>query len=384
MTIDTRRPNVWTIPLSWPMTDLESAPRKCKGKKKYCWMDAIHMFWQFALAIICREIFTFATPWGNYTPNRILMGGTDSVPYVQAAMEEIFAELIADDELLVWIDDILGFAEDDEKLLKVIRRILQACAKYGLKLHPAKCCFYAEEAEWCGKIISGEGVRHNPTRLEGLTNMEEPVDAAQLQQFLCAINWMRASIPEYAKLTGKLNELLDKAGKAASSRKKTKLAKVNLKELGWTQEHSKAMTQVKEALTRMVPLVHPDQEQDVCLFTDASLDYWGAVATQVPPEDKDKPVEERRHSPLAFLSGKFVSAAARWPIIEKEAFAIVESCKRLDYLLLRPKGFHLFTDHRNLVYIFNPKAVDGNMARYQADKLQRWGIIQVRRSTCTR
>ncbi|OWZ15123.1 hypothetical protein PHMEG_00011292 [Phytophthora megakarya] len=36
----------------------------------------------------------------------------------------------------------------------------------------------------------------------------------------------------------------------------------------------------------------------------------------------------------------------------------MESVKRLEYLLLRPKGFHLFTDHRNL-----------------ADKLQRWAMV---------
>jgi hypothetical protein len=40
-----------------------------------------------------------------------------------------------------------------------------------------------------------------------------------------------------------------------------------------------------------------------------------------------------------------------------KAYAIVETCKRLEYLLLRERGFHLFTDHRNLQYIFNPTSV---------------------------
>jgi hypothetical protein len=47
----------------------------------------------------------------------------------------------------------------------------------------------------------------------------------------------------------------------------------------------------------------------------------------------------------------------------------------MEYLLLRERGFHLFTDHRNLKYIFDPKSVNGNIARYQADKLQSWSMV---------
>ncbi len=132
---------------------------------------------------------------------------------------------------------------------------------------------------------------------------------------------------------------------------------------------------MKRALINLVPLSHPRDDMAVCLFTDASDQFWGAVATQVPPDDLNLPLDEQRHEPLAFLSGTFSGASARWPIVEKEAFAIVESCKRLDYLLVRPNGFRLFTDQRNLVYIFNPSGSNSNMAKYQADKLQRWALV---------
>lgn len=124
----------------------------------------------------------------------------------------------------------------------------------------------------------------------------------------------------------------------------------------------------------MVPLAHPKPDWDVVLVADASLDHWGSVLTQLPLEDANKPLAEQRHQPLAFLSGHFRGSSHRWPTIEKEAFALMESCKRLEYLLMRPRGFRLYTDHRNLVYIFNPYGFDSNMQRYQADKLQRWAM----------
>ncbi|GMF60954.1 unnamed protein product [Phytophthora fragariaefolia] len=90
---------------------------------------------------------------------------------------------------------------------------------------------------------------------------------------------------------------------------------------------------LKVALARITPLAHPRADWDVCLFTDASAEYWGAVATQIPPGDLEKPRGEQRHEPLAFLSGKF-----------------------------------------DLIYIFNSYAVDAGIHRYQADKLQRWAL----------
>ncbi|KAK1929994.1 Transposon Tf2-8 polyprotein [Phytophthora citrophthora] len=75
------------------------------------------------------------------------------------------------------------------------------------------------------------------------------------------------------------------------------------------------------------------------------------------------------------LSGSFSGAAQRWAIVEKEAYAIVETCRRADYLLYRQDGFDLFTDHRNLRYILDPQSVVSTVPKYTADKLHRWANI---------
>ena len=80
--------------------------------------------------------------------------------------------------------------------------------------------------------------------------------------------------------------------------------------------------------------------------------FWGAVLTQIPPGQEDRPVAEQAHDALAFLSEAFKGVGLRWSSIEKEAFAIVVACKRLDYLLHCPGGFLIYTDHRNLKYVF--------------------------------
>ncbi|ETW05776.1 hypothetical protein H310_03460 [Aphanomyces invadans] len=247
-------------------------------------------------------------------------GQADAVAYCEGVVDELFGELLMHG-ILGWLDELLGYARTSEELLRPLRQVVEICHSYE---------------------ISATGVAHAPGRVHGLCDLEPPQTAADLQQFLCATNWMREKIPHYTELVAPLTKLFDIAAKAADSRKKAALTRVSL-----------------------------------------SL---GAVATQVPIVDLALPAGDQRHEPLAFLSGAFRGASERWLIVEKEAFAVVESSKRLEYLLIRPGGFRLFSDHRNLVY--SPQApalgaddddvpvrrgVCGRGGKPWADLLSLWG-----------
>ncbi|GMF60741.1 unnamed protein product [Phytophthora fragariaefolia] len=128
----------------------------------------------------------FSSVWiGSGVP----IGAKDSVAYCQAIVEEIFGDLIGNG-IYCWLDDIPGDAKDAESLMVLLDQVLERCEKYGLKLHATKCRFYATQIQWCGKKISANGVRHCPDRIQGLGDMPMPRTAADLQQFLCAENWM--------------------------------------------------------------------------------------------------------------------------------------------------------------------------------------------------
>lgn len=373
MTVDTRAVNDQTEPMPWPMPVLEVVVGELEGYGFFFLLDWFRGYWQLPRHEDSQELYYFVTHRGVYTPRRVPMGVTDAVAYCQWVGEEIFGDLLGKG-ILAWLDHILGYAKTEDDLLVLLDKVLGRCEHFGLKLHAKKCRFFTKEAKWCGKLFSAVGVRHCPERVQGLVDMQAPMTAGDLQQFLCAVNWMRQGIPEYNRLTARLSAVLERAMAAAGSRKKAKLSKLLLADVGWCDEDVAALTSVRQALLKMVPLAHPRAKAEVCIYTDASHDYWGAVATQLEPEVLQLPLAEQNHRPLAFLSGRCVGAASRWPTIEKEAFAIVEATRRLEYLLMRPGGFHLYTDHRNLVYIFNPLGTDGAMARYQADKVQRWAL----------
>ncbi|KAH9102720.1 hypothetical protein LEN26_015004 [Aphanomyces euteiches] len=301
--------------------------------------------------------------------NRVLMGHSDSVAYCQFCAQTIYGEMYGKG-LEAWLDDVIGSATCEEELLSLHRFLLQQCVKYGLKLNPSKCDFFTQEAIWCGKHISSEGIAHDPKRINGLIELEPPENGQQLQQFLCALNWMRQSLPQFNKLVAPLQQLLETICSTAGSRKKTRLVRYMLKEFGWLPLHDQAFLDCKEALRSILTLAHPDPSKTVCLFTDASDDFWGAVVTQIPLMMRTSLSRTNGMSLWLFLVGR---ASLRWSTIEKEGYAIVTACKRLDYLLQRPNGFIIFTDHRNLRFVFSPDPAP-HTPRYVADKLARWAV----------
>ncbi len=134
-----------------------------------------------------QHLYSFMTPMGLYSPTRVLMSQTDAVGFCQSAVHEMFLELLYDG-LLVWLDDLLGYAPSVNQLLDILEKVLTICEKYNLKLHPRKCAFFLTKATWCGKSISSEGVTHVESRVQGLVALATPSTAADLQQFLCATN----------------------------------------------------------------------------------------------------------------------------------------------------------------------------------------------------
>jgi RNase H-like domain found in reverse transcriptase len=59
---------------------------------------------------------------------------------------------------------------------------------------------------------------------------------------------------------------------------------------------------------------------------------------------------------------------------EKGGFALVHLITTFDNLLLGNANLRIMTDHRNLVYNYNPLSVDQSLARHTVHKFQHWAL----------
>ena len=252
-----------------------------------------------------------------------------------------------------------------DEYLANLELLFQLLDHHGLKLSTKKSCVYQKTVHWCGWIINGAGISHDPARIQALRDMPLPSTAGELQQFICAANWMRETMVDFARTIAPLQRRLDKE---LDGSKRTKRVASGIK-LELTSEEEEAYQSMKDLLASSATLAHTNDQATICLFTDASNAGWAVIVTQVQEWDPKAPVTEQRHQLLICMSGTFTGAQLNWSVIEKEAFPIVHACSKLDYLLLRPQGFKMYCDHRNIIHLFAPGT---ELQKHVRGKLLRW------------
>lgn len=71
----------------------------------------------------------------------------------------------------------------------------------------------------------------------------------------------------------------------------------------------------------------------------------------------------QRYSPLTFLSGRVSESQLDCSTLEKEAYPIMTTVDHMHLVLGTSAGFDLFTDHHNLVFLFDPLAVVSELSQ---------------------
>ena len=88
--------------------------------------------------------------------------------------------------------------------------VLDRLRNAHLCANPQKCKFDKSEVEYLGFIISADGVKMNPKKLDTITSWPEPTTVKHLQSFLGFTNFYRRFIDSYSRLTLPLTELTKK------------------------------------------------------------------------------------------------------------------------------------------------------------------------------
>ena len=315
-------------------------------------------------------MISIQTPMVVYSSRRLVQGGSDSGNHFQAVLGEKFQGRVKN--LIQCLEDFLFYSTGKNSLLNDIQAFLEVCEDINLKVHPEKSNFFSKRVQFCGCIITLEGIQYHPRHFESLASMKKLTTARYLQQLLCATNWMRLSIPNHAKVVEPLHNLMEETYSKAGG-KRTKRAIRNLSIIAeWGANHDDAFSAIIKQLDAAVKLSHPKSDFELCLFTNVSDTHWSGIITQVPKDHRNKLIDEQDHEPLCILSRAFKGSSRNWSVPEK-GFAIVESMCRVAYLVMGCE-VSVYTDHANLVQLHDPYGKHPSIPRHTASKLMRWAI----------
>jgi hypothetical protein len=105
---------------------------------------------------------------GLFEPCVMFFGLTNLPATFQALMNTIFADLIAEGKVAVYLDDILIWSSTLEEHRKIVHEVLWRLEEHDLYLHPKKCEFEQSHVDYLGLVISPSKVSMDPVKVKAV------------------------------------------------------------------------------------------------------------------------------------------------------------------------------------------------------------------------
>ena len=76
----------------------------------------------------------------------------------------------------IYLDDILIWSFTVEEHLERLEAVFKRLAYAELKLKPSKCSFFQDKTGYLGYVISSNGVKTDPSKIEAVTQWRIPMN----------------------------------------------------------------------------------------------------------------------------------------------------------------------------------------------------------------
>ncbi|XP_048251449.1 uncharacterized protein LOC125379241 [Haliotis rufescens] len=239
---------------------------------------------------------------------------------------------------LVYLDDILVYSKTFDEHLVHLKAVFDKLREANLKLKPSKCKFAVKQVGFLGHVITKEGIKTDPGKIEAVKSFPRPKNVGDLRSYLGLCGYYRKFVKDYAHIVAPLNKLLGKDVPFV-----------------WSDDADKAFQTLKQALISSPILVFPDFNKPFILYTDSSSFAIGFVLGQKDSEGRERVVA---------YGGKSLNKTQRqYHITLKECLALVTGVKHF-HLYLAPNKFQVITDHAALRYLKSIKDPTGKLARW--------------------
>jgi hypothetical protein len=267
----------------------------------------------------------------------------------QHFMNDIFSDLL-DVCVIDYLDDILVYSDDSETHSEHVREVLSRLRKHGLYAAPDKCSFHATTVEYLGFILSPEGLKMDPMKVNVITDWPEPRKVKDVQSFLGFCNFYRRFIHAYADIALPLAHLTRKG-----------------QQWNFTEEYRSAFNELKSTFNSAPILSHFILDAPLIVETDAS-DYAiaGIISTITPDNDIH---------PIAFYSRTLCDAKLNYDTHDKELLAIWQAFMTWrKYLEGSLNPIDVVTDHKNLEYFRTTRLLTQRQVRW-SEYLSQFNLV---------
>ena len=206
MCVDYRDLNAQTEKDAYPLPRIDGVWPTLSKAKYFASLDLLMGYHQVTMAEKDRYKTAFLTHRGLFVYNVMPFGLCNAPATFQRLMEKILGPLVGNG-VLVYLDDVLLYAEDATRLLELLRKVLKLFSAAGLKCKPSKCSLFSESIQYLGHVVSREGIRPIPVKLDQILRWPRPETGIGLASFLGLCNYYRDLVPSFAHASDDLYKL---------------------------------------------------------------------------------------------------------------------------------------------------------------------------------
>lgn len=102
--------------------------------------------------------------------------------------------------VLVFFDDILVYSNSLSEHLTYLKLVFEVLSKHQLYAKKSKCCFGCSKIDYLGHLISKNGVRVDPKKLEAMLDWPLLTSLKSICEFLGLIGYYRKFIQNYSQI----------------------------------------------------------------------------------------------------------------------------------------------------------------------------------------
>ena len=328
--IDYRRVNKVTRKDAYPLPRIDDSLDSLAGSTKFSTLDLTSGYWQVAMEKKSEEVTAFCTHRGLFQWLVMPFGLSNAPATFERLMEGVLGD-IQWTNCLVYLDDIIAFGSSFEVALNNLRMVFDRLRGANLKLKPKKCHLFEDEVEYLGHLVSEDGIKPCPSKVEAIKSWPVPKTLQDVRSFLGLASYYRKFIPNFSNSAGPLVHLTRKGVP-----------------FEWGSKQVEGFEALKEALISDTVLAYPKRDGLFTLDTDASLYGMGAVLSQ------NQNGEEKV---IGYASKSFSRSQAKYCTTKRELLAVVNFVTMFRPYLI---GHHFVirTDHASLLWLVNFKQSD--------------------------
>ena len=257
MCIDYRQINKVTVKNKYPLPRIEDLFDQFRGASVFSKIDLRSGYYQLRIKEVDVPKTALRTRYGDYEFLVMPFGFTNA----PAAFMDLMNRFL-DQFVVVFIDDILVYFKDAHNHEHHLRIVFQILRENQLFAKLSKCDFWLKEVSFLGHIVSAEGIRVDPMKIEAVMNWKPPRNVTEVRSFLGLASYYRRFVQGFSVIASSLTRLLQKGVK-----------------FEWDDKCQSIFERLKEILVEAPMLIQPTLGRDYTMYNDTSRIGLGCVLT---------------------------------------------------------------------------------------------------------